>query len=104
MADIYGVQARLGTSNTPSIQSSTTALEANLQRGAFVICNLGTNVLFVRLGDGASSTAFTIPLKAGTGLDDGTGGSLAMEGSVMWTGIITVAGTSPRYIVTELTA
>lgn len=104
MADLYGVQARLSASNTPSIQSSATALAANSQRGAFIIQNLGTNALFVRLGDGASTTVFTVVLKAGTGQDDGTGGTLSMEQTTMWTGIITVAGTSPRYTVTELTA
>lgn len=104
MSDIYGVQARLGTSNTPSIQSSATALEANDQRGAFMIQNLGTNALFVRLGAGASTTVFTVILKAATGNDDGTGGTFAMEGASMWTGVISVAGTSPRYSATELTA
>jgi len=104
MADIYGVQARLGVSNTPEIASSTTALAANSQRGAFMIQNLGTNALFVRYGTGASTTLFHVVLKAATGSDDGTGGSIAMEGATMWTGIISIAGTSPRYVATELTA
>lgn len=104
MADKRGVQADFAVSNTPEILSSTTALEANEQRGAFTIQNLGTNPLFVKFGTGASSSVFNIVLKAGTGNDDGTGGTLSMEGSTMWTGIISVAGTSPRYTVTELTA
>lgn len=104
MADIYGVQARLGISSTPSIASAATALAANSQRGSFIIQNLGTNALFVRLGDSASTTVFTVVLKGSTGNDDGSGGTLAMEGATMYTGIITVAGTSPRYVATELTA
>lgn len=104
MADIYGVQARLGVSSTPSIASDTTALAANSQRGSFLIQNLGTNALFVRFGAGASATLFNVVLKAGSGTDDGSGGSIAMEGAAMYTGIITVAGTSPRYVATELTA
>lgn len=104
MADLYGVQARLGTSNTPAIASETTALAANPVRGAFMIQNLGTNVLFVRFGSGASSSLFHVALKAATGNDDGTGGTFAMEGATMWTGVISVAGTSPRYAITELTA
>ncbi len=104
MSDIYGVQARLGTSNTPSIASAATALAANSQRGAFMIQNLGTNALFVRLGSGATSSVFHVVLKAGTGSDDGSGGTFAMEGAAMYTGIVTIAGTSPRYTVTELTA
>lgn len=104
MPDLYGVQARLGTANTPAIVSSTTALAANPARGAFMIQNLGANALFVLFGIGASSTVFHVVLKAATGNDDGTGGTFAMENATMYTGIITIAGTSPRYCVTELTA
>lgn len=104
MADLYGVQARLGTSRTPSIASAATALSANSARGAFVIQNLGTNALFVRYGTGASTTVFNVVLKGSTGNDDGSGGSIAMEGATMWTGDVTIAGTSPRYVATELTA
>jgi hypothetical protein len=104
MADIYGVECRLGSSNTPAISNAATALAANSQRGAFMIQNLGTNPLFVLLGTGATSSVFHVVLKAGTGNDDGSGGSFAMEGVAMYTGIVTVAGTSPRYTVAELTA
>lgn len=69
-----------------------------------MIQNLGTNPLFVLLGTGASTSVFHVVLKAGTGNDDGTGGSFAMETTVIYTGLVTVAGTSPRYVVTELTA
>lgn len=104
MADRYGVQVALGTSSTPSIASSTTALAANPDRVAFIIQNLGTNALFVRYGEGASTTVFNVVLKASTGNDDGSGGSISMEGTAMWDGIITIAGTNPRYVATELTA
>ncbi len=104
MADLYGVQARLGVSNTPSIASDVTALAANPARGAFLIQNLGTNALFVRFGTGASTSVFNVVLKASSGADDGTGGTFAMEGATIWTGVISIAGTAPRYTVTELTA
>lgn len=104
MADTQAIIAPVGTSNTPSIASDTTALAANKARGAWMIQNLGTNALFLRLGSGASSTVFHVVLKAGTGNDDGTGGTFAQEAGVIWTGIVTIAGTSPRYTVTELTA
>lgn len=104
MADKYGVQVALGTANTPSIASDTTALLANPARAAFMIQNLGTNALFVRLGAGASSSLFHVVLKAGTGNDDGSGGTFAMEGVAMWQGIVSIAGTSPRYTISELTA
>lgn len=104
MADIYGVECRLGVANTPAISSSATALAANNQRGAFMIQNLGMNTLYVLYGTGASTSNFHVALKAATANDDGTGGSLAMEGVAMWTGPVTIAGSSPRYVVTELVA
>lgn len=88
-------------SSTPSIASAATALSANNARYGFVIQNLGQNPLFVRFGSGASSTVFNVVLKAGTSNDDGTGGSFSMAGDAVWCGIVSVAGTSPRYVATE---
>ena len=104
MADVRSLTAWVGTANTPSIASDTTALAANKARAAWMIQNLGTNPLFVRFGTGASSTVFHVVLKAGTGNDDGTGGTISQEFGTLWTGIVSIAGTSPRYTVTELTA
>lgn len=87
--------------NTPSIQTVATALAANADRIAWSIQNLGTNPLFVLLGSGASTSVFHIILKAGTGNDDGLGGALSQEAGVVYTGIVTIAGSSPRYVVTE---
>jgi len=102
--DIRATIAPVGTSSTPSIASAATALAENKARGAWMIQNLGTNALFVRMGSGASTTVFDVVLKAGTGNDDGSGGSFAQESGVVYVGIVTVAGTSPRYVCTELTA
>lgn len=88
-------------SNTPAIASDATALAANEGRLGFSIQNLGTNALFVRFGAGATTSLFHVVLKAATGADDGTGGSVAMEAGVVYTGVITIAGTSPRYVATE---
>lgn len=102
MADTSAIIAPKGVANTPSILSSATALAANPNRGAWQIQNLGTNALYVLLGLGASTTVFHIVLKAGSVNDDATGGVVAMESGVIYTGVITVAGTSPRYVVLEL--
>lgn len=91
-----------GGNNTPSIASAATALAANPRRIGFGIQNLGTNTLFVLLGSGASTTVFHKVLKAGSGNDDGLGGSWDLFEGVIWTGIVTIAGTSPRYTVVEL--
>jgi hypothetical protein len=104
MADVTSVISQVSLSNTPSIGSSTTALAANKARGAWAIQNLGTNTLYVRLGSGASATEFHVALKGCTAQDDGSGGSLAQESGVVWVGVVTVAGTSPRYTVTELSS
>lgn len=103
MADVTGIIAKVTKSSTPVIQTSAgTALAANNQRSAFIIQNLGTNPLFVKLGTGASTTDFHFILKAGTGADDGLGGIHEENTGVIYTGIITVAGTTPRFMVNEL--
>lgn len=99
MEIIYQTQ----NSNTPSIITSAgTALAANKARIGWSIQNLGTNPLFVRLGDTASTTVFHFVLKAGTGQDDGNGGLLTNMDGTVFTGLISIAGTSPRCVVTEL--
>lgn len=87
--------------NTPTIASSTTALASNAKRIVWNIQNLGQNALYVLLGSGASTSVFHFVLKAGAGNDDGSGGSVGQEEGVIYTGIITIAGTSPRYTVLE---
>lgn len=102
MADRNAVLCQKSTANTPSVASAATALAANPERAAFQIQNLGTNPLFVLLGSGASTSVFHQVLKAGTASDDGLGGSFSMSTGTVYTGIVTVAGTSPRYTVLEL--
>lgn len=91
-----------GGASTPAIASAATAISANPKRIAWSIQNLGTNALFVLLGSGASTTVFHWVLKAGTGNDDGLGGIISQMEGVVWTGIVTIAGTSPRYTTTEI--
>lgn len=90
------------TANTPSIISTTTALAANPTRKGWQIQNVGTNPLFILMGTGASTSVFHAVLKGGTGNSDGLGGSISQTAGVVYTGIITIAGTSPLYVVTEL--
>lgn len=87
--------------STPTIQSSATALASNTARKGWSIQNCGTNPLFVLLGSGASTTVFHAILKACSVQDDGTGGQAFESDGIVYTGIITVAGTSPRYTVLE---
>lgn len=103
MADVSAILHQTSQANTPSILTSAgTALVANQYRGAWMIQNLGTNALFVLLGSGASTSVFHVVLKAATGADDGSGGTVAQESGTVYTGIITVAGTSPRFTVLEM--
>ena len=103
MAGTNGSTFGTQNANVPSILTSAgTALVANPARIAWSIQNLGTNPLFVLRGSGASSTVFHTVLKAGTGTDDGTGGVISEESGTIYDGIITVAGTSPRFVVTEI--
>ncbi|MBI3231848.1 MAG: hypothetical protein HYZ51_02080 [Candidatus Doudnabacteria bacterium] len=88
--------------NTPAIVSAATALAVNADRRGWSIQNIGTNPLFVRLGSGASTTVFHFICKAGTAQDDGTGGSINQTEGVVFTGLISIAGTAPRYVVMEM--
>ncbi len=90
--------------NTASKKSGATALASNTARTGWSIQNLSTNPLFVCLGGTASTSVFHIVLKAATGADDGTGGSVGQEQGVVFTGDITIAGTSPSYTTTEFAA
>jgi len=101
MADRIAIIAPMSGANTPSVASDATALAANAVRGGWQIQNQGTNALFVLLGSGASTTVFHMVLKGGTGAKDGLGASYGEDGGSVYTGIVTVAGTTPSYTVLE---
>lgn len=102
MADVRNIIFQTGSANVPSIIGSVSALIANTARAGWFIQNLGQNALYVRLGTAASTSVFHFALKAGTANDDGTGGSISQTDGVVYTGVISVAGTSPRYTAMEL--
>jgi|TARA_R100000656_G_scaffold84328_1_gene61567 hypothetical protein len=98
---LSAVMGSVETTSTPSIASAATAIAANRNRTGFYIQNLGQNPLFVREGASASTTVFNYVLAAGTVNDDGTGGSMQhFDGSIYY-GIVTIAGTAPRYVAWE---
>lgn len=102
MADTSHIIAPKQTANTPAIQTDATALAKNTARGRWYIQNVGQNPIFVRLGSGASTTLFHYVLKGGTADSDGLGASVGQENGTIYTGIITIAGTTPKYVATEL--
>jgi hypothetical protein len=86
--------------NAPGINTSAQALAANPNRRIWTIQYWGTTPLLVRLGVGASLTAFHFSLKAGGSNDDGTGGFFSDE---TYKGVVTViplSGTA-RYVCIE---
>ncbi len=89
------------TTTGSGIASATTAAAANTARSSYFIQNLGTNPLFVKEGSGATTSDFTYILAAGSGNDDGTGASYDSLAGQCYSGIITVAGSSPRYVINE---
>lgn len=97
-AQVYTTSA----ASTPSVSSSATALAANSARISWTIQNLGTNALYILKGSGASTTVFSAILAPGSAQDDGLGGFAFEDGPSCYTGIITVAGTSPRYTAQEM--
>ncbi len=102
MADASAILCLSSQANVPSISSNATALIANPNRTTWSVQNLGTNPLFVLMGSGASTSVFHVVLKGSTMADDGTGGVVSQEAGTVYTGIITIAGSSPRYVATEI--
>lgn len=103
MSGFSGVISGARTTSTPVIVTSAgTALAANPNRAGLIIQNLDTDPLFVRFGDTASSTVFNLVLAGGTGADDGTGGYITFTSGVIPTGLVSIAGTTPRAMITEL--
>lgn len=96
--------AASSTANTPEILTTAgDVIAANGARKGWAIQNLDTDPLFVRLGTGASSSIFHFVLKGGTGTDDGTAGSISQTDGSVYQGIISVAGTTPRFTILEMT-
>lgn len=103
MADASAILSQsTSATNTPSVASAATALAANPKRTQWMIQNLGTNTLFVLLGTGASSSVFHFVLKAGSGNDDGLGGTFTQTVGAVYCGVVSIAGSSPRYTVMEM--
>ncbi len=88
--------------NTPAIiDTEGVALAANPERLGWSIQNVGTAKIYVRLGGTASSTVFDYVLKGGSGNSDGLGAMVGENAGTVYTGIITVAGSSPLFVVME---
>lgn len=85
---------------TGIVTSAGQLLPANEYRRNVIIQNLGTNPLFVKFGDSASTSSFDFILSPGTANDDGLGGIFA-EDTLSYTGVISVAGTSVRCTATD---
>lgn len=91
-------------SNTPAIVTVAGEVLADKGEGGrrgWSIQNVGQNPVFVRLGGAASSTVFHYVLKAGTADSDGLGGSVEEKVGAVFQGSITIAGTTPKVVVTE---
>ncbi len=98
---LYINRADTVLSTTGVVTAAGTLLNVNTNRRTIVIQNLnGTDPLYVKFGDGASTSSFTFILKPGAAPDDGQGGIMA-EDTLSYTGIITIAGTSIRCVATE---
>jgi hypothetical protein len=81
---------------------SDVAGEVAKRRKGFIIQNVGTGAIFIRLGAVASATVFHIVLKGGTGDSDGNGGSFSMLADSVYQGDVYVFGTTPKFVVTEI--
>ena len=90
------------TANTPAIITTAgDVLSANDDRNGFMVQNVGTGVVYVLLGTSASSTVFHVVLKGGSADSDGLGGSFSLFDCI-YKGVVSIAGTTPKVVVTEL--
>lgn len=90
------VQAIEMQRNSGGPRSDATALPDH-NRSYGVIQNLSVNVLYVKIGDGCTTSDYDFILKASTVAVDATGGQAIIEEN----GIITVAGTGISYTAFE---
>lgn len=102
MADVTAIICSKKLANTPSILTDATGIPANANRGGWSIQNVGMNPIFVCLGGTASSSVFHYVLKGGAADNDGNGAMVAQTTGTVFTGAISVAGTTPKYVVMEL--
>jgi hypothetical protein len=91
------IHARTGTI-TPA--SGATVLAAYDDRRCVIIQNLGTNTLYVKFGEAATTASYDVILKAGSANDDALGGIISYD-VLSYTGPISVAGTTPRLTATD---
>ena len=73
-------------------------LTPNVNRRDGLIHNLGTEKLYVKKGTGCSTSDFTVILAPGSTQDDGFGGSFPIG---PYSGVVSIAGTTPRCMVSE---
>lgn len=85
-------------SSSAPFSSPGLAIAENSNRKELYIQNLSTNKLYVKYGQNATSDSFNFILAKNTEIDAGDGGSISDQS---YTGIVTVFGTSPRYIAWE---
>lgn len=100
--NVSGTQQLTSATSAGGLQTSTTVLAANAGRTFFMIQNQDTSPLYLAFGVTASSSIYHRVLSASTGVHDGSGGSIAMEEGMIFTGKITCYSSgTPSYTVME---
>jgi len=98
---ISGSAANTSSNFTPT-SGDGTVLAADQTRALYHGVNLGTGILYVKEGVGASSSSFSFILPGGAAFNDGLGGSVSDN---IWKGAISVAnpaGISGLYLFSSL--
>ena len=101
--NISHTQQLTSATSAGGLQTSTTVLASNPGRTSFMIQNQdNTHELYIAFGVTASSSVYHLVLPVATGAHNGTGGSVAQENGIVFSGLITCysAGT-PSYTVFE---
>ncbi len=69
-----------GGATVLSNTSSVTLMTTSDYRKSFSVTNQGTTIVYVKLGDSATSSSWHYILPGGGAADDGTGGSVSIDG------------------------
>jgi hypothetical protein len=71
-----------GGATVLSNTSSITLMSQADHRKAFSVTNQGTTIVYVKLGDSATSSSWHYILPGGGAADDGNGGSVSIDGYI----------------------
>lgn len=100
---LFGSTGAYATTSSNSTISGVngTVFQTDTNRLMWSVTNVGTTVLYVKMGTSGDNTSFNFILKGGTVTGDGLGG-LVTDDDAKYRGPVSVSGTAPYYMAWSL--